>query len=142
MTYRQASILAAIRGMPYHAFFRMLLNGGVHDGERIPSSAAVELMTTNRLTPEQLAARDNWGRAGVHADCGLGRHGGWSFGVAVRTYRDVHAGLRAGHPRLLDHVVPGDRPTRTPGGSSRSRHVFRPVRPDRIEIPVRRPASL
>jgi hypothetical protein len=31
----------------------MLLNGGMHDGRRILSRAAVELMTTHRLPPEQ-----------------------------------------------------------------------------------------
>ncbi|WP_327581842.1 beta-lactamase family protein [Nonomuraea sp. NBC_00507] len=75
----------------YHAFFRMLLNGGIHDGERILSRPAVEMMTTNQLPPEQLAARVAFGRDSVHRGYGLGQHGGWGFGMAVRTYRGDYA---------------------------------------------------
>lgn len=75
----------------YHAYFRMLLNHGVHDGERILSRAAVELMTTNRLTPEQQAARETLARDNVHISHGQGQHGGWGFGMAVRTYRGDYA---------------------------------------------------
>ncbi|MGI5121975.1 serine hydrolase domain-containing protein [Marinactinospora thermotolerans] len=71
----------------YHAYFRMLLNRGMHGTQRILSRPAVELMTTNRLTREQLAARDVWARAVVHLAHGQGQHGGWGFGMAVRTYR-------------------------------------------------------
>nr|WP_055503699.1 serine hydrolase domain-containing protein [Nonomuraea pusilla] len=75
----------------YHAYFRMLLNGGVHQGERILSRPAVELMTTNRLTAEQTAARDRMAREAVHISFGQGQHGGWGFGMAVRTYRGDYA---------------------------------------------------
>ncbi|MFC4913769.1 serine hydrolase domain-containing protein [Actinomadura gamaensis] len=75
----------------YHAYFRMLLNGGIHQGERILSRPAVELMTTNRLTPEQLAARQAWARSVVHLSHGTGQHGGWGCGMAVRTYRGDYA---------------------------------------------------
>ncbi|WP_336208456.1 serine hydrolase domain-containing protein [Nonomuraea sp. LPB2021202275-12-8] len=75
----------------YHAYFRMLLNGGTHDGRRILSRAAVELMTTNRLTPEQQAAREVHARNVLHTGYGLGQHGGWGFGMAVRTYRGDYA---------------------------------------------------
>ncbi|GIE89837.1 serine hydrolase domain-containing protein [Actinoplanes regularis] len=75
----------------YHAYFRMLLNGGVHEGERILSRAAVELMTTNQLTPEQTAARTTLARDNVHVSFGQGQHGGWGFGMAVRTYRGDYA---------------------------------------------------
>ncbi|GAA3248582.1 hypothetical protein GCM10020216_080080 [Nonomuraea helvata] len=75
----------------YHAYFRMLLNGDTHSGRRILSRSAVELMTTNRLTPEQLAAREAWARDSVHRGYGLGQHGGWGFGMAVRTYRGDYA---------------------------------------------------
>ena len=71
----------------YHAFFRMLLNGGIHDGERILSRAAVELMTTNRLSPKVRAAR-----AAMYD--GIGGQGvphGWGFGMGVRTHRDGYA---------------------------------------------------
>ncbi|MFI6944209.1 serine hydrolase domain-containing protein [Streptomyces sp. NPDC050418] len=70
----------------YHAYFRMLLNGGVHDGERILSRQAVHLMTTNRLNPTQLAARTKLATDNVHISFGQGQHGGWGFGMAVRTY--------------------------------------------------------
>jgi CubicO group peptidase (beta-lactamase class C family) len=75
----------------YHAYFRMLLNHGVHEGERILSRPAVELMTTNRLTPEQTVARTALARDNVHISFGQGQHGGWGFGMAVRTYRGDYA---------------------------------------------------
>jgi len=75
----------------YHAYFRMLLNHGLHGTERILSRPAVELMTTNRLTPEQLVAREAMGRDNVHISFGQGQHGGWGFGMAVRTYRGDYA---------------------------------------------------
>lgn len=75
----------------YLAYFRMLLNGGVHDGERILSRAAVALMTTNRLTPQQAAMRTAHFTENVHISFGQAQHGGWSFGMAVRTYRSDYA---------------------------------------------------
>ncbi|MFG1685456.1 serine hydrolase domain-containing protein [Nonomuraea sp. NPDC049269] len=75
----------------YHAYFRMLLNGGMHGGERILSRPAVELMTTNRLTPEQNAARTAMARDSVHVGFGQGQQGGWGIGMAVRTYRGDYA---------------------------------------------------
>ncbi|WP_353945287.1 serine hydrolase domain-containing protein [Streptomyces sp. HUAS MG91] len=75
----------------YHAYFKMLLNGGVHEGERILSRPAVELMTTNRLTPEQQAARQELALNNVHISFGQGQHGGWGLGMAVRTYRGDYA---------------------------------------------------
>ncbi|WEB39488.1 beta-lactamase family protein [Streptomyces yunnanensis] len=71
----------------YHAYFRMLLNHGMHGTQRILSRPSVELMTTNRLPSEQLAAREAVARNLVHLSYGLGQHGGWGFGMAVRTYR-------------------------------------------------------
>ncbi|BCJ40003.1 hypothetical protein GCM10010168_28610 [Actinoplanes ianthinogenes] len=75
----------------YLAYFRMLLDGGLHRGERILSRPAVELMTTNRLTPAQEAARTAMARDNVHISFGQGQHGGWGFGMAVRTYRGDYA---------------------------------------------------
>ena len=75
----------------YHVYLRMLLNRGTHQGERILSRPAVELMTTNRLTAEQLAAREALARDNVHISFGQGQHGGWGFGMAVRTYRGDYA---------------------------------------------------
>ncbi|WP_049557475.1 serine hydrolase domain-containing protein [Nonomuraea sp. SBT364] len=75
----------------YHAYFRMLLNGGTHQGRRILSRAAVELMTTNRLSPEQNAARTALAVNNVHISFGQGQQGGWGYGMAVRTYRGDYA---------------------------------------------------
>ncbi|SEG89262.1 CubicO group peptidase, beta-lactamase class C family [Nonomuraea solani] len=75
----------------YHAYFRMLLNGGTHQGKRILSQAAVELMTTNRLTPEQEAPRTALARDSIHVSFGQGQQGGWGIGMAVRTYRGDYA---------------------------------------------------
>jgi CubicO group peptidase (beta-lactamase class C family) len=75
----------------YHAFFRMLLNRGWHGSERILSGPAVELMTTNRLTPEQNAARNVMATDNVHISFGQGQHGGWGVGMAVRTHRGDYA---------------------------------------------------
>ncbi|MFI0910318.1 serine hydrolase domain-containing protein [Streptomyces abikoensis] len=75
----------------YHAYFRMLLNHGTHGTERILSRPAVELMTGNRLPPEQLAAREALARDLVHMSYGQGQQGGWGFGMTVRTYRGDYA---------------------------------------------------
>ncbi|MER6946798.1 serine hydrolase domain-containing protein [Nonomuraea sp. NPDC000554] len=77
----------------YHAYFRMLLNGGIHGNQRILSRPAVELMTTNRMTPEQTAARITLAKNNVHVSYGQGQHGGWGFGMAVRTYRGDYASI-------------------------------------------------
>ena len=77
----------------YHAYFQMLLNHGMHGTERILSRPAVELMTTNRLTPEQQSARDAMARNNVHLSFGQGQHGSWGFGMAVRTYRGDYASI-------------------------------------------------
>jgi CubicO group peptidase (beta-lactamase class C family) len=69
----------------------MLLNGGMHGSERILSRAAVGLMTTDRLTPDQQAARNAMATSNVHLSYGQGQHGGWGFGMAVRTYRGDYA---------------------------------------------------
>ena len=56
----------------YLAFSRLLLDKGVHEGGRLLSEQSVALMTTNHLTPEQMAG----------AGPVLGGRG-WGFGVAV-----------------------------------------------------------
>ncbi|WP_258168212.1 serine hydrolase [Paenibacillus sp. AR247] len=66
----------------YHAYFQMLLNQGMHGNQRILSRPAVQLMTTNRLTPEQQAARHAMATNNVHVSFGQGQHGGWGFGMA------------------------------------------------------------
>ncbi|MFC9699413.1 serine hydrolase domain-containing protein [Streptomyces sp. NPDC056943] len=75
----------------YHAYFQMLLNGGTHGGERILSRPAVELMTTNRLTPGQQADRTAMYGNIAHLTVGQGQHGGWGLGMAVRTHRGDYA---------------------------------------------------
>jgi CubicO group peptidase (beta-lactamase class C family) len=61
----------------YLAFARLLLDEGVHNGRRLLSQRWVRLMTTNHLTPEQMATGDPL----------LGGQG-WGFGVAVSTAPD------------------------------------------------------
>jgi CubicO group peptidase (beta-lactamase class C family) len=68
----------------YLAFGRMMLNGGRHGRERILSRPAVELMTTDQLTPEQKAV------SGLVA--GYFDSHGWGFGLSVATRRDDVAG--------------------------------------------------
>ena len=60
------------------AFFRMMLNKGLHRRERILSRAAVELMTTDQLTVEQKSGTELF----------LGESRSWGMGVAVTTKRD------------------------------------------------------
>ncbi|MGW3962517.1 serine hydrolase domain-containing protein [Amycolatopsis sp. NPDC005003] len=64
----------------YHAFLRMLADGGVHGGRRVLSRATVALMTMDHLTPAQKVEKDQYGDH-------FGRHGGYGFGMAVRTHR-------------------------------------------------------
>ena len=62
-------------------FARMLLNRGVHGGTRLLSEKAVELMTTNHLTPAQIASGGQI----------LGGSG-WGLGMAVTVERDEVSG--------------------------------------------------
>jgi CubicO group peptidase (beta-lactamase class C family) len=62
----------------YFAFTRMLLNKGRHGREQILSRAAVELMTSDQVTPAQ--------RAG--AEIFFGDFSSWGFGMAVDTRRN------------------------------------------------------
>src|SRR6266550_2498934 len=61
----------------YMAFARLLLNEGLHDGNRLVSQRSVRLMTTNHLTPEQIAT------GGLI----LGRVG-WGYGMSVAVAPD------------------------------------------------------
>jgi CubicO group peptidase (beta-lactamase class C family) len=61
----------------YLVFARLLINEGVDRDKRLLSQRSVRLMTTNHLTPEQMASRDPL----------LGGQG-WGFGVAVATTPD------------------------------------------------------
>lgn len=59
----------------YLAFAQMLRNGGVHGPGRLLSQPSVQAMTTNQLTPAQLAGSEN-------ASMFLG-DSGWGFGLEV-----------------------------------------------------------
>ncbi|MFE5558318.1 hypothetical protein [Streptomyces sp. NPDC056544] len=63
------------------------LNHGVYGTERILSRPVVELMTTNRHTPDQAAALQAWAPDVVHLVHVQGQTGGWGFGMTVCTYR-------------------------------------------------------
>ena len=64
----------------YLAFCRMMLNNGLHGSERILSRPAVELMTTDHITPQQKAASDFFP--------GFWDNRGWGFGLSIITRRD------------------------------------------------------
>jgi CubicO group peptidase (beta-lactamase class C family) len=56
----------------FHAFYRMLMNKGLHGSERILSRPTVELMTSDQLTPEQKRGTElffghgaSWGMGGA-----------------------------------------------------------------------------
>jgi CubicO group peptidase (beta-lactamase class C family) len=61
----------------YLAFARMLLAGGVHNSSRLLSQQSVDLLTTNHLTPDQIATAGQI----------LGGSG-WGLGMAVTVARD------------------------------------------------------
>jgi CubicO group peptidase (beta-lactamase class C family) len=61
----------------YLAFARLLLNRGVHGNERLLSERSVEMMTTNHLTPEQIAGGGP-----------LLSGSGWGYGMAVTVAPD------------------------------------------------------
>ncbi|WP_199511653.1 serine hydrolase domain-containing protein [Nucisporomicrobium flavum] len=86
-------------------FARMLLDGGVHGGTRLLSEQSVELMTTNRLTPEQVVSAgqllggSGWGfgvGVSITADdvSAPGRYG-WSGGYGTTWFNDPHERLIA-----------------------------------------------
>ena len=120
----------------YHAFYRMLMNKGRHGRERILSRPAVELMTSDQLTPEQKQGAElffgpgaSWGMGGAvvtrRTDLFTtpGRYG-WDGGYGTSALHGsgrghgrhpddpAHDGLAdaaQGVPRLLDLGLPGDR---------------------------------
>jgi CubicO group peptidase (beta-lactamase class C family) len=61
----------------YHAFYRMLMNGGRHGSERILARPTVELMMSDQLTPEQKKG----------AELFFGHGASWGMGGAVVTRR-------------------------------------------------------
>lgn len=65
----------------YLAFARMLMNGGVHQGQRLLSAQSVSAMTRNQLTPQQIAASDFFP--------GFFDTQSWGYGVGVTTAPDA-----------------------------------------------------
>lgn len=84
----------------YLTFCRMLLAGGRHGTERILSRAAVDLMTSDQLTPAQRADAapflDRWTSWGLGLTVGIARGGiysrpgrfGWTGGTGTSAYSD------------------------------------------------------
>jgi CubicO group peptidase (beta-lactamase class C family) len=69
----------------FFSFAQMLLRGGKHGGERILSQSAVELMTSDQLTPAQKAAGGLLpGDSDAH---------GWGFALSVITRREGFASV-------------------------------------------------
>ena len=62
----------------YLAFARLLLDGGLHGERRLLSARSVEMMTANRLTPDQIAG------GGI-----LLSGSGWGLGMAVSVAPDA-----------------------------------------------------
>jgi CubicO group peptidase (beta-lactamase class C family) len=90
----------------FHAFARLLRNGGTHQDKRLLTEESVAALTTNRLTPEQiesggiLLGQQGWGLAmGVvtrATDDGLspGQYG-WSGGYGTTWFNDPNRDLIA-----------------------------------------------
>jgi CubicO group peptidase (beta-lactamase class C family) len=62
----------------HFAFSRMMLNKGRHGREQILSRAAIALMTSDQLTPDQRAGSEIF----------FGAHRSWGFGMAVELQRN------------------------------------------------------
>lgn len=67
----------------YLKFTRLLERGGEHDGKRLLSPDSVRQMTTNQLTPAQIAASASADIPGF-----FGEGYGWGYGVGVQTGAD------------------------------------------------------
>lgn len=65
----------------YLTFARMLLKGGVHSKQRLLGAESVRALSTNQLTPEQIAKSDFFPHF-------FDTHG-WGYGVAVTTAPDA-----------------------------------------------------
>ena len=86
----------------YLAFARLLLDRGVHQGRRLLSEASIEAMTTNHLTPEQIAGGGvlldghGWGYCmGVSVlpdDVSTPGRYGWSGGYGTTWFNDPNRG--------------------------------------------------
>ena len=76
----------------YHAYFRMLLNGGMH-GERTDPVPGRRRADDHQPPHARAASRPRrpWPATTSICAFGQGQHGGWGFGMAVRTYRGDYA---------------------------------------------------
>jgi CubicO group peptidase (beta-lactamase class C family) len=89
----------------FHAFARMLLRRGMHGDTRLLSEQSVELMTTNRLTPKQIATAGllqnvGWGlgmavTVAPEPPAAVPGQYGWSGGYGTDWFNDPHEGLIA-----------------------------------------------
>ncbi len=79
----------------YFAFSRMMLNKGRHGREQILSRAAVELMTSDQLTPEQRAGSEIF--FGTYSQLGLRNGGGHSAQRDLPHSRPIRLGRRPRH---------------------------------------------
>lgn len=70
----------------FHAFFHMLLDGGRGPNGRVLSAESVHAMTTDQLTPAQQAEKSRFPEY-------FGDHGGFGFGMGVRTVPRGGAGI-------------------------------------------------
>jgi CubicO group peptidase (beta-lactamase class C family) len=88
------------------AFGRMLMDKGVYGGTRVLAEKSVERMTTNHLTPEQIAGGgmllngSGWGfgmavTVGPDDIAGTAGRYGWSGGYGCDWFNDPHEGLIA-----------------------------------------------
>jgi CubicO group peptidase (beta-lactamase class C family) len=83
----------------FWSYAQMMAAGGVHDGEQVLGRTSFELMTTNRLTPEQCAGNEmfldagGWG-LGMGAPFEFGNGGfGWDGGTGTSWRTDLSRDL-------------------------------------------------
>ncbi len=104
----------------YFTFCRMMLNKGRHENTRVLSRAAVELMTSDQVTPEQRAESEMF--FGSHSSWGLGvavdiarteifhspGRFGWTGGLGTTAYTDPSQGMIGilFTPRMMDSPEP------------------------------------
>jgi CubicO group peptidase (beta-lactamase class C family) len=95
------------------AFARMLRDGGVHGGTRLLSERSVTLMTTNHLTPEQVATAGpllggkGWG-LGMAVTASTPRRYGWDGGYGTTWFNEAETGLIAiGFTQVSDFLWGG-----------------------------------
>lgn len=91
-------------------FASMMRNGGIHEGKRVLSDGSHRLMTTNQLTPEQIAGANDfldgegWGYCQQVCLAGKGREDryGWYGGFGTMSLYDPRVDLTM---ILMTHLV-------------------------------------